>query len=310
VFIEQATYLNIVRVLREQPAHRRPNFLDASQKLQIDRRTIATGWERGWPATKDPRRPVALPPLKDMCAPGTELPEAFYPVRVPAPAVPPPAAPPAATIPSLTAFATRPVLTSSSGPSSEPSATAPSPEPGHTPAPAPAPPTVATLAPADPVDEIKARQVAFEAQEAKNLAGSLAVASHIASTGDAVLKLLYEAVTSPAAQERLRAFVVEKPERFPALLADLAKAVEASTKASERVFTMARLLQGKSTSIQEHRTDTRQPESPAEAAARIQAVMAELVAANHRLDDHGRPLGLAAIDVTPVDVTSVEETHP
>jgi hypothetical protein len=328
MFVEQSTYLELVRVLRAQPAHRRPSFLDASRKVGIDRRTIATAWERGWPASKDPRRPTDLPPLKDVCAVGTDAPDGLYPVaaRVAAPAVPviAPKPPLVGEEPVSTEGPTepaRPGVSTVAGPSSEPRATAPGPEsgpiptpapsPGDAPAPSPAaapapatPPAPAAIAVRDPVAEIAARQAALEALEAKNIAGSLAVASHISSTGDAVLKLLFDSVMTPAAQERLRSFVVEKPERFMSLLAELSKAVEASSKASERFFSMRRLAEGKSTSIQEHRTEPKPHESPARTAAHIVAVMDELAALGRA---QGRPLGLEAIDVEATEVSSEEE---
>jgi hypothetical protein len=292
VFIDQVKYLEMVQVFRAQPAHRRPIFSDASRKLRVHRRTVTEGWEHGWPATKDPRRPTPLPPLKDVCAPGTKPPEGFDPEP----------APRSTAAPSSVGAAALLEIAAAPGPSSGPSAEAPGVESG----PSSTPPrarstTVAPAATADPVAEIAARQASLEAQESRNLVGSLNLAGHIASTGDTVLKMLYEAITSPAAQERLRSFIIEKPERIMSLLADLAKAVESSTKASERIFSMTRLAAGQATSIQEHRVDSRpQNETPSQTAARVRAVFAELAAANLHLDEDGRPRTLAPIDVTPI----------
>jgi hypothetical protein len=271
MFIGEAQYLEIIRTFRAQPAHRRPNFLDASQRLGHHRNTLKKLWAVGLPATKDPRRPTSLPALKEVCAPGTEPPPGLYPV---APVVTP--APPVASVPLL--LASR----SAVGPSSEPSASAP----GDQPSPSPTSLSAPASAP-DPVAEIIARQAALAEQEARNLAGSLRVASHISSTGDAVLKLLYDAVTTPAAQERLRAYIAERPERFPQLLGDIGKALEAATKASERVFGMTRLARGQSTSIQEFRSAP-PPETPEQAAARVEAVLQALADADRTLGSNGR----------------------
>jgi hypothetical protein len=316
MFVDQATYLQLVRVIRAQPVQRRPNFLDASQKVGVDRRTIATGWERGWPATKDPRRPASLPPLREVCTPGAEPPPGLYPIASTSPVA---GAGPMADVSRIAAaVAASPVATPggaqavSAGPGSGPSAPAPGVEPGHeasapappsAPAPASTPPAPAPAAtPAhDPVAEIAARQSALEVQEGKNLVGALSVATNIVATGNGVLKQLFDGVSTPEAQARLRSFITEKPERFMSLLAELAKAVESSTKASERIFSMTRLAAGQATSIQEHRGDSRPPvESPSQTAARVRAVFAELAAVGAVLGEKGR-------SPTPIDVTPVEE---
>jgi hypothetical protein len=157
-----------------------------------------------------------------------------------------------------------------------------------------APRAPATAAPRqpDPVAEIAARQAALEAEEAKNLAGSLAVAGHIVGTGDKVLKSIFDAVMSPAAQERLKASIVEKPEKFVSLLVELAQAVERSTKSAERVFSMTRLAAGRATSIQEHRV-AREPErSPEEMAA----VSVAILSAVGRMDEEERRGGVIDVE--------------
>jgi hypothetical protein len=299
--VDASTYIQICGLYRAQPTHRRPNHRAVAKIVGIDQRTLAGGYERGWPCTR--RRP-ALPPIRDV------LEGEKASVGVPAPRAVS-AAPVAAEVPGNVATATpspsiapdpvvpperdaEPVTPANLAAPSAPVAP-PKGEPQKPISTPPVEPVPARSSPPDPLAAVREAAAKAILDEINILQAARTNAIGLLVTTQGLLKGLHDA--TPQIRARLISLAAEKPERAIELLGELAKVEAETVKSTQRIVEVQRVIAGLPSNITEHRIESRAPEAPAAAAARIRAVMAELAAANRGLDDYGRPLRIEPIDV-------------
>lgn len=228
---------NLVSLYRLQPPHARPNHSEASRRTGLHRKTLATGFEHGWPRTRT--RPD-LPAIRAVLAGEAQLPgsasarpdTAPKPTEASAPSIPPA------------------VLPTSQG------LVLPPPLPDDLDA------TVREATVRGLLQELNILKVARN-----NVLGQAVVADRL---------LVAVGRAAPRVAEGIASLALERPEKALAMLAEAANIGLSVAKTLERLVDVQRVIAGLPTSIQRHEITREPPPPPTEKAERLASLLRQL----------------------------------